>query len=373
MVWKVKDAKGGKKQQKKVSFATPIATELKMPKRTQPNDSIMLIKAMEGGSESQIDTGMMLMEDNSRGTERMQQALAVTLTMMERTIATAGENLVCPHTSQHCSVVEEPATLVIIDNSAQPLSSTAAPTSSPTIEVVEQQGSQDIEVIDQLVVDQVEFPVVRHTPAPTEQNKVQGVLCNTSQEVISPPRATYNNTATQDHITNPVPVPTSTTTHQEETTVDVDPGTTSATAAQPQTVEDFLASVSLPLQQPLIPEGYLTPQVQNKSKSRSHHFDTELPSQRKSTRLAKKAEMNVGKDTLQVAQDLLIKKLGDLAGEEPAADEQEPDFDFYAQHFQRPIEKNKMEAIRVLIEEGNKKMKMGSITRKMTAQVGLDA
>jgi anti-sigma28 factor (negative regulator of flagellin synthesis) len=69
----------------------------------------------------------------------------------------------------------------------------------------------------------------------------------------------------------------------------------------------------------------------------------------------------------------LIKKLGDLAGEEPAADEQEPDFDFYAQHFRRPIEKNKMEAIRVLIEEGNKKMKMGSITRKMTDQVGPDA
>jgi anti-sigma28 factor (negative regulator of flagellin synthesis) len=53
----------------------------------------MLIKAMEGGSESQIDTSMMLMEDSSRGTERMQQALAATLRMMERTIATAGENL----------------------------------------------------------------------------------------------------------------------------------------------------------------------------------------------------------------------------------------------------------------------------------------
>jgi len=34
--------------------------------------------------------------------------------------------------------------------------------------------------------------------------------------------------------------------------------------------------------------------------------------QRKSSRLANKAKSRVGKDTLMVAQDLLIKKLGDL-------------------------------------------------------------
>lgn len=34
----------------------------------------------------------------------------------------------------------------------------------------------------------------------------------------------------------------------------------------------------------------------------------------------------------------------------------EADFDFYAQHFERPIEKSKMEAIHI-IEQGNKKPK----------------
>jgi hypothetical protein len=43
MVWKVKEIKKGKKQ-KKVSFADPIATELKPPKPNMMDDSIMLIK-----------------------------------------------------------------------------------------------------------------------------------------------------------------------------------------------------------------------------------------------------------------------------------------------------------------------------------------
>jgi len=37
--------------------------------------------------------------------------------------------------------------------------------------------------------------------------------------------------------------------------------------------------------------------------------------QRKSTRLAEKAESRMGKGTIQIAQDLLIKKLGDLSHE----------------------------------------------------------
>jgi hypothetical protein len=70
-----------------------------------------------------------------------------------------------------------------------------------------------------------------------------------------------------------------------------------------------------------------------------------------------------------VAQDLLVKKLGDLAGEEPASDK--PDFDFYAQHFQRPINKDKMEAIKTLIEQSCKKQKKNNSSKKK--QVGLRA
>jgi hypothetical protein len=43
MVWRVKEHKEVKKQ-KRVSFADPIASELKAPKTNIPDDSIMLIK-----------------------------------------------------------------------------------------------------------------------------------------------------------------------------------------------------------------------------------------------------------------------------------------------------------------------------------------
>lgn len=82
-----------------------------------------------------------------------------------------------------------------------------------------------------------------------------------------------------------------------------------------------------------------------------------ISAQRRSIILAKKAELNVGKDSTQIAHDLLVKKLGELAGEIP--DDEEPDFDFYAQHFQRPLELSKMEAIQTLIEQ-EKKRKRGA-------------
>jgi len=140
-----------------------------------------------------------------------------------------------------------------------------------------------------------------------------------------------------------------------------------------QSVDEFLESISLPLQQPLIQEGFQTPhaQVVNTANRWGSQWHPQNSTQRKSTRLAKKAELNVGKDTIQVAQDLLIRKLGDLSREEINQDK--TDFDFYAQHFERPIDESKMEAIQVLIEQGNKKLKKSSINRKMTAQVGLDA
>lgn len=83
--------------------------------------------------------------------------------------------------------------------------------------------------------------------------------------------------------------------------------------------------------------------------------------------------MNIGKDTIQIAQDLLVRKLGELSGVDNNTnnpldqdDQDNPDFDFYAQHFERPIQKAKMEAIQVVIEEGfknMKKMKSSSIAR----------
>jgi hypothetical protein len=83
--------------------------------------------------------------------------------------------------------------------------------------------------------------------------------------------------------------------------------------------------------------------------------DTNHPIKRQSSRLAQKATVNSGKGPIEVAQDLLVKKLGALAGpnntmaNEPSL----PDgLDFYAQHFAQPMDKTMMGAIQDLIEQG---------------------
>lgn len=78
---------------------------------------------------------------------------------------------------------------------------------------------------------------------------------------------------------------------------------------------------------------------------------------------------------MQVAQDLLVKKLGELTHDASKVDDQEedPNFDFSAQHFQCPVEEPKMTAIQVLIEEGHKKKKAGANSKKRAAQVVLEA
>ena len=70
----------------------------------------------------------------------------------------------------------------------------------------------------------------------------------------------------------------------------------------------------------------------------------------KSSRLANKAKSKIGKGIIQVAQDLLIKKLGDLSPKlEPSAADH---FEQFAQHFIRPLTKENMEALEALVEHG---------------------
>lgn len=56
-------------------------------------------------------------------------------------------------------------------------------------------------------------------------------------------------------------------------------------------------------------------------------------------------------------KDLLVKKLSETPTVEAEPQQIETDFDFYAQHFERPINKPRMEAIKQLIEHGTKKQK----------------
>jgi hypothetical protein len=95
---------------------------------------------------------------------------------------------------------------------------------------------------------------------------------------------------------------------------------------QPPSIDTFIESISRPLAQPIIEmNNMILPNPQATPQS--------FPSKRKSTRLARKVANNVGKDAIQIARELLVKKLGDLSGEEkePVSDE----FKFYAQHFRK--------------------------------------
>jgi hypothetical protein len=138
-------------------------------------------------------------------------------------------------------------------------------------------------------------------------------------------------------------------------------------------LDTFIGSLAVPLQQPLLQDEPRLANTCAENTETNTSLDTQLESstQRKSTRLAQKAADNVGKGYIQIAQELLVKKLGDLSGEEVT--QNTTDFDYYAQYFQRPMEKNKMEAIKILIEEGGNKQKKGATLMKAATQVGLEA
>ena len=111
-------------------------------------------------------------------------------------------------------------------------------------------------------------------------------------------------------------------------------------------IDAFLESISKPLPQPLLTQRPRQNLIKNGASP---------PIKRQSSRLAQKAIANSGKGTIEIAQDLLIKKLGDLAGTDNTGANKPPlpdKFDLYAQHFARPIEKTMMDAIQDLIEHG---------------------
>jgi hypothetical protein len=83
------------------------------------------------------------------------------------------------------------------------------------------------------------------------------------------------------------------------------------------------------------------------------HKNAQTPSQRKSSRLAEKAKLQLRKNSIQLAQSILISKLGELSPK--AADGAGiSDFDTLAQHLPKPLTSMKMDAIQTLVEQGNK-------------------
>lgn len=74
---------------------------------------------------------------------------------------------------------------------------------------------------------------------------------------------------------------------------------------------------------------------------------------------------------MQIAQDLLIRKLGDLLGEDPI--QENPDTDLYVQHFEQPVDCVKMEAIKVLIEHEAKMQKKGATVSRAAVAPAMEA
>jgi hypothetical protein len=144
------------------------------------------------------------------------------------------------------------------------------------------------------------------------------------------------------------------------------PPNNSSDGCQPSPIDTFIDSISRPLPQPLL-EEYTTTPMAHQIPNSLHAVPPPSSGQRQSTRLAKKATSNLGKGAIQIAQELLIKKLGDLSGIAKEPTNGDFEFEFYAQHFERPMEKNTMEAIQELIEQGNISQKKGHNQRSVAA------
>lgn len=88
----------------------------------------------------------------------------------------------------------------------------------------------------------------------------------------------------------------------------------------------------------------------------AQHIAIQSRPQRKSNGLVEKAKSKVGKWAIQVAEEELVKKLGALS---PKSESSNTDlFEQFAQHFDQPLTKVRMEAIQVLLRtESNRKRK----------------
>jgi hypothetical protein len=144
-------------------------------------------------------------------------------------------------------------------------------------------------------------------------------------------------------------------------------GTQSSDAPVLDPVDVFLQSISNPVDQPLLPEPQPADNVIPNDEEHIPPTDT----QRKSTRLAKKAQTRVGKHTMEIAQELLTKKLGHLSQSTPSSSK--INFESFSQHLDNPLNMTEMEAIQDLVEHGTKmegkagSTKLKGAARKMVA------
>jgi hypothetical protein len=125
-------------------------------------------------------------------------------------------------------------------------------------------------------------------------------------------------------------------------------------------VDLFLESISRVSTPPILPD----PIIQENHQILGCPETTEtapVTNKRQSSHLTAKAQSRIGKNALQIAQDLLVKKLGELS---PVKQNfKGPDIESFSQFFDRPINKEKMETFQVLVDHGGKKPNNGGTPR----------
>jgi hypothetical protein len=215
---------------------------------------------------------METMANGAVETERMQQALAQTLKLMEMKLALPNNNLVSQSTSNR------PITVDVQDDSI--INNVSIPTHSNLM------ANHVDELEDGHIVNHVEFLVEGQVGSLMNQAHEQvdtTQLTTTSNDEIT------ESTTTNGHTSTSVPEPTDMiAANQEGTMGDISPTHNRVSPTHAQYVDEFLESISLPLQQPLIQEGFQTPHAQVVNTSQGHPHNS---TQRKSTRFAKKGRV----------------------------------------------------------------------------------
>lgn len=416
----------GRKETQEGDLADPIATELKPPKITIPDDSIMLIKG-NSNSQSQfcafnsMESGCLMTDpplsvaqsiiqghDNKQATE----VVAYSISDMANSISTPISSAAVGDKVEHGAILKEPMVdlqydqlqgiLVSPSPTLQFVSSAGLETEmaaqhkdglethnllepstgqsvSPTkfLEVQVHQTNPELCELESVQTDHNSFQIqetslVQTVQDPcTDQNaecRSQGPNPDNTQANSDPP--IRGPTALQNqNVSELDPEPNL---HQAGVNLTAEPSSCNAQINCAMSIDSFLDSISLPIMQPLI-ELSNTPLLHISRDTNNSWRTSPHPSscKRQSTRLAQKAAAHAGKDAIQIAQDLLAKKLGELTDDDN--NQNDTKFDFYAQHLDRPIDKPKMEAITVLIEQGANKQKKGITQRRATMAPAMEA
>lgn len=123
----------------------------------------------------------------------------------------------------------------------------------------------------------------------------------------------------------------------------------------PEGAEDEMALfVEFVSSNPTTPKLHTPPRVNDTHSNEMPNSSTQPSQQRKSNRLAEKAKANPITRSIQLAQCVLMNKLGELSPR--VLRNANGEFEQKARHLPRPLTKMKMEALKMAIKQGNKLM-----------------